>query len=146
VRARAAGAPGPLHFRGKRPPAGAPRFLALADIVASPRRKGVNTPSRSTRRISASGRPLLATRILSHTQVLDDATAWLVDPTPDALAAGSVTLLAHPDEGGAAAPPRGRALIAVSTARSATRERVEAAYAHIAAAALSGDAPPSVQR
>jgi glycosyltransferase involved in cell wall biosynthesis len=39
-----------------------------------------------------SGTAILATRIASHTQVLDDDCALLVDPNPQALAKGLATL------------------------------------------------------
>jgi glycosyltransferase involved in cell wall biosynthesis len=41
----------------------------------------------------ASGRPLVATRIYSHTQVLDDSICFLVDPTAESLADGLCTAL-----------------------------------------------------
>jgi glycosyltransferase involved in cell wall biosynthesis len=44
ARAGAAGAGGPCVFSGKRPPSQLPLFLALADVVASPRCRGANTP------------------------------------------------------------------------------------------------------
>ncbi len=40
-----------------------------------------------------SGRPLLATRLPTHTQVLDDRIAFLINPDPKAMAKGMVTLL-----------------------------------------------------
>jgi glycosyltransferase involved in cell wall biosynthesis len=40
-----------------------------------------------------SGRPLLATRLPTHTQVLDDEVACLVEPEPEAFARGLVRLL-----------------------------------------------------
>lgn len=40
----------------------------------------------------AAGRAILATNIASHSQVLDDSCALLVDPTPEAMAAGLMRL------------------------------------------------------
>jgi glycosyltransferase involved in cell wall biosynthesis len=40
-----------------------------------------------------SDRPLLATRLPTHTQVLTDEIACLVDPEPDAMARGLIDLL-----------------------------------------------------
>jgi glycosyltransferase involved in cell wall biosynthesis len=40
-----------------------------------------------------SGTAVLATRLRTHTQVLDERTAYLVDPEPLALGAGLATLL-----------------------------------------------------
>ncbi|MGH8268580.1 MAG: glycosyltransferase, partial [Steroidobacteraceae bacterium] len=67
------------------------------------------------------------TRILSHTQVLDDDCALLVEPDPQALAKGLVTLAA--DEAlrvrlGAAARRRAKEKYSVE----AFREKVSAAY------------------
>jgi glycosyltransferase involved in cell wall biosynthesis len=40
-----------------------------------------------------SGRPVLATRLPTHTQVLTDEISCLVDPEPEAMARGLVSLL-----------------------------------------------------
>lgn len=73
-----------------------PSLHRAADVLASPRRSGDNTPLKIFSYL-ASGRPVLATRISSHTQVLDDATAELVDATPAALAGGVRRLLGSPE-------------------------------------------------
>ena len=39
------------------------------------------------------GRPIVATRLLTHTQVLNDEVAILTEPTPEALADGIVRAL-----------------------------------------------------
>jgi glycosyltransferase involved in cell wall biosynthesis len=69
-----------------------PALAAAADVLVSPRRSGTNTPLKVYGYL-VSGRPIVATRIVSHTQVLDDSVAVLVDPTPEGLAAGLVTVL-----------------------------------------------------
>jgi glycosyltransferase involved in cell wall biosynthesis len=104
----------------------------------------VNTPFKVYTYL-ASGRPLLATRILSHTQVLDDGNAWLVDATPDALAAGIRDVLAHPDEAARRAA-RGRALVEREYSAQRYAQKVEAAYAHVAAAAPQRRRAASIQR
>ncbi|MEL7453611.1 MAG: glycosyltransferase [Pseudomonadota bacterium] len=43
-----------------------------------------------------SGRPMIATRLPTHTQVLDDDISMLVDPTPEDMARGLTALLADP--------------------------------------------------
>jgi glycosyltransferase involved in cell wall biosynthesis len=40
-----------------------------------------------------SGKPILATSIISHTQILTSDVALLVSPTPEGLAQGTLTLL-----------------------------------------------------
>jgi glycosyltransferase involved in cell wall biosynthesis len=132
--ARSAGADESCVFAGKRAPSELPRFLALADLVASPRRRGVNTPFKVYTYL-ASGRPLLATRILSHTQVLDDTNAWLVDATPEALAAGIRAALAEPLEAARRAG-RGRALVDREYSPARHAEKVRHAYGRVALAVL----------
>jgi glycosyltransferase involved in cell wall biosynthesis len=67
-------------------------YLGQAAVVVSPRTKGQNTPMKVYSYLD-SGRPLLATRLPMHTQVLDDDVALLVDPDPGALGDGLAQLL-----------------------------------------------------
>jgi glycosyltransferase involved in cell wall biosynthesis len=62
-------------------------LLERADILVSPRRAGSNTPLKIYQ-MMASGKPVVATRIAPHTEVLDDSTAFLADPVPESFAAG----------------------------------------------------------
>ncbi|MGH8296127.1 MAG: glycosyltransferase [Steroidobacteraceae bacterium] len=80
-----------VYLLGPRPLAHLGGFLAQADIVVSPRLRGSNTPMKIYSYMN-SGTAILATRIASHTQVLDDDCALLVEPVPQALAKGLVTL------------------------------------------------------
>ena len=80
-----------VHFVGPRPVADLHGYLRQADIVVSPRTRGVNTPMKIFSYL-ASGKPLLATRIASHTQVLDDSTALLVNPEAASLGDGLTRL------------------------------------------------------
>ena len=131
MRARAARG-GTCVFAGKRPTRELPAFLGLAALVASPRISGANTPFKVYTYL-ASGRPLVATRILTHTQLLDDSLAWLVEPTPEGLAAGVRAALADPAEARRRAA-RGLDLIAREYSEARHAEKVAAAYAAIAAA------------
>jgi glycosyltransferase involved in cell wall biosynthesis len=72
-----------------------PLYMALADVLLSPRSKGTNTPLKLYTYLH-SGKPILATAIYSQTQVLTDQTAKLVAPTPADLAQGALWLLQHP--------------------------------------------------
>jgi glycosyltransferase involved in cell wall biosynthesis len=83
------------RFLGPRPLAQLGAYLAQADILVSPRSKGVNTPMKLYSYL-ASGRAVLATDIVSHTQVLDDNSALLVAPTAAAIAAGLQRLVGDP--------------------------------------------------
>ncbi len=80
-----------ITFLGPRPVADLGRYLRQATLVVSPRTQGRNTPMKVYSYLD-SGRPLLATRLPTHTQVLDDEIAMLVDPTPEAVAAGLMRL------------------------------------------------------
>ena len=70
----------------------------------------------------ASGKPLVATRLPTHTQLLDDSLAFLADPTPEGLAGAIRAVLADP---GAAArrAAEGRPSSSGTTAPRATRRR-----------------------
>jgi glycosyltransferase involved in cell wall biosynthesis len=84
-----------VHFLGPRPLAHLAAYLSQADVVVSPRIAGTNTPMKVFSYLD-SGVPLLATRLLTHTQVLDDTIALLVDPTPEAVGAGLARLFGDP--------------------------------------------------
>ena len=79
---RVAAEGGRCVFAGKRPVSELPQFLALADVLVSPRRTGGNTPFKVYTYL-ASGKPLVATRIPTHTQLLDDTLATLTEPTAE---------------------------------------------------------------
>ena len=79
-------------FTGQVSQALAQRYLARAAVLVSPRKSGTNTPLKIYEQL-ASGIPLVATRVLSHTQVVDDRVCFLVDPDPASLAAGLRTAL-----------------------------------------------------
>jgi len=130
-RMRARAARGALCvFAGKRATDELPAFLGIASVVVSPRVSGVNTPFKIYTYL-ASGRPLVATRAVTHTQLLDDTTAWLVAPTPEALAAGIRAAIADPVEAARRAE-RGRALVEREYSERRHADKVAAAYAGIA--------------
>jgi glycosyltransferase involved in cell wall biosynthesis len=80
-----------VYLLGPRPLAQLNGFLAQADILISPRLRGSNTPMKIYSYMN-SGSAILATRIASHTQVLDDDCALLVESGPEALAHGLASL------------------------------------------------------
>jgi glycosyltransferase involved in cell wall biosynthesis len=71
----------------------AQRATRAAAVLTSPRTVGSNTPLKIYEQI-ASGAPLVATRIPSHTQVLGDDDCFLVDPDPGSMARGLAAALA----------------------------------------------------
>jgi glycosyltransferase involved in cell wall biosynthesis len=129
TRARALGSETRCVFSGKRPPSELPGFLAAAELLVSPRIKGENTPFKVFTYL-ASGKPLVATRIASHTQLLSDETAFLVEPTAEGLADGIRTVLEVPEEARARAE-RVYGLIQREYSASRHREKVAAAYAAV---------------
>ena len=76
-------------FAGQRPSEEIPAYLDAATSLVSPRSTGTNTPLKIYQYLR-SGRPIVATRLLTHTQVLDDSNAILTEPTPEGYAAGIV--------------------------------------------------------
>jgi glycosyltransferase involved in cell wall biosynthesis len=72
---------GHVHFLGPKPVEDLPKYLGEADILVSPRIRGENTPMKIYSYM-LSGKPVLATRMRTHTQVLDDGNAVLADPDP----------------------------------------------------------------
>jgi len=78
---------GDVLFTGQLPQSLAQRYVRQAAVLTSPRTEGTNTPLKVYEQL-ASGIPLVATRILSHTQVLSDDVCVLVDPTPESMANG----------------------------------------------------------
>ncbi len=115
------------HFVGKQAPDTLPRWMALADVLVSPRTLGGNTPFKIYTYL-ASGRPIVATRLDTHSQVLSDETAFLVEPTPIDLAAGIDAALEAPDERTRRAA-NGLALLEREYSVTRYREKVAAAYA-----------------
>lgn len=83
---------GSCVFTGRVSQATARCLSRRATVLTSPRVLGTNTPLKIYEQL-ASGIPLVATRIHSHTQVLDDDVCFLVEPTPDAMAAGILDAL-----------------------------------------------------
>lgn len=60
-------------------------WMALSDVLVSPRSEGENSPLKIFSYMAAH-RPIVATRKVTHTQVLDDETAFLAEPRPDTFA------------------------------------------------------------
>jgi glycosyltransferase involved in cell wall biosynthesis len=61
-------------------------------VLVSPRSRGTNTPLKIYQYLRA-GKPIVATRLLTHTQVLSDETAILTGTAPAEFAQGILTAL-----------------------------------------------------
>ena len=90
--ARKAGIDAVTIFAGERPASEIPAYLLAADVLVSPRSRGTNTPLKIYQYLR-SGKPIVATRLLTHTQVLSDDTAILTGATPQEFADGIVAAL-----------------------------------------------------
>jgi glycosyltransferase involved in cell wall biosynthesis len=82
-------------FAGERPAAEIPSYLLAADLLVSPRSRGTNTPLKIYQYLR-SGKAIVATRLLTHTQVLSDQTAILTAATPQDFADGILAGLQNP--------------------------------------------------
>jgi glycosyltransferase involved in cell wall biosynthesis len=81
-----------VRFLGPRPLADLGGYLEQADVLVSPRILGTNTPMKIYSYMD-SGRALLATRLATHTQILDESVAMLVEPSPEHFGEGLARLL-----------------------------------------------------
>jgi glycosyltransferase involved in cell wall biosynthesis len=86
-----------LIFSGQRPGEQMGVFMQAADILISPRLCGDNTPLKIYSYMKAK-KPIVATRISSHTQVLDDSCAFLAEPNDIDLAQALITALTEDEE------------------------------------------------
>jgi glycosyltransferase involved in cell wall biosynthesis len=85
-----------VQFWGPKPMKHLSEYLSDADILLSPRIKGRNTPMKLYSYLH-SGKPVVATALPTHTQVLDRRVAMLVEPTPEAFASGILRLIEDPN-------------------------------------------------
>lgn len=84
-------------FTGRVSQTVAKHYTALANVLVSPRNDGTNTPLKIYEQL-ASGIPLVATNIYSHTQVLTEEVAFLVNPEPQSMGSGILAALNSNEE------------------------------------------------
>ena len=84
-----------FHFTGVVAPEEIPLFVKISDVLVSPRTGGTNTPLKIFSYLQ-SGKPIVATNLYTHTQVLNNSVSVMVEPEPDALAAGILSVLDSP--------------------------------------------------
>jgi len=114
-----------VTFTGQRPADEVPAYLDAATVLASPRSSGTNTPLKIYQYLR-SGRPIVATRLRTHTQVLNDDVAILTPATPEGLAEGLLRGIADP--GAAAMGDRARELANTKYSDEAFLEKTRRAY------------------
>ena len=127
--ARRAGVEAAVIFAGQRPAEEIPAFLDAADVLVSPRSSGTNTPLKIYQYLR-SGRPIVATRLLTHTQVLDDAVSVLTDATPQGFGDGILSVINDPARGRAVGESA-RALAETKYSYEAYLDRTRQALAHL---------------
>ncbi len=124
-------------FVGQRPADEIPAYLDAADVLVSPRSLGTNTPLKIYQYLR-SGRPIVATRLLTHTQVLTDDVAFLTEATPEGFGAGILSAVADPERARNVGT-RARHLADTKYSYEAYLSRTRQACAH-----LFGDRAPQV--
>jgi glycosyltransferase involved in cell wall biosynthesis len=135
--ARAAGSQEVVVFAGQRPAEEIPGYLDAADALVSPRSTGTNTPLKIYQYLR-SGRPIVATRLLTHTQVLDDEVAFLADANPVSFGDAVLQALADPERARAVGR-RARQLAETKYSYETYLNRTREACAY-----LSGDRTPEM--
>jgi glycosyltransferase involved in cell wall biosynthesis len=140
-RARELGAADVTVFTGQQPAREIPSFVQACDVLVSPRTRGTNTPLKIYSYLR-SGRPILATNLLTHTQVLTPDIAALVEPEPEPFAEALAALLDDPAARMALAV-RARAVADEKYSRESYVRRTAQAYARLAPGA-SGQASTSI--
>ncbi len=124
-----AGAADVMIFTGQQQAREIPAFVQACDVLVSPRRRGTNTPLKIYSYLR-SGKPIVATNLLTHTQVLSSTVARLVPVDGKALADALGELLDHPEERARLASAAA-ALAAEKYSREAYVRRTEQAYARL---------------
>jgi glycosyltransferase involved in cell wall biosynthesis len=81
-----------VRFVGIVPPEESLAYLEVADVLVSPRIEGTSVPLKVYSYLHA-GKPIVATRIEAHSQVLNENVAFLVEPTAPAFAQAILELL-----------------------------------------------------
>jgi len=140
--ARERGAADVMVFTGQQPAREIPSFVQACDVLVSPRIRGTNTPLKIYSYLR-SGRPILATNLLTHTQVLTPEIAVLVPPEPQPFAEALASLLDDPGARAALAA-RARAVADEKYSREAYVRRTAQAYARLSRNGPTGAVSSSI--
>jgi len=85
-----------VHFLRAVPVEDMCSYLDIASILVSPRTEGMSIPLKLYTYLHA-GKPIVATRLSAHTQVLNSRSAVLVPPTKESFAEGIMKLIRDPE-------------------------------------------------
>ena len=86
-----------VHLVGPRPVSQLGYFMSQADVLVSPRTRGINTPMKVYSYLD-SGIPVVATNLPTHTQVMTDEVSKLAEPDAESFAAAMSALFQDPEE------------------------------------------------
>lgn len=137
AKAAEAGASSNMIFTGQQPAREIPGFIQAADLLVSPRIRGTNTPLKIYSYLR-SGKPIVATDLLTHTQVLTSEIARLAAPEAEPFANAVLDLVDRPDERARLAAAA-RALADEKYSRASYVRRTAEAYERLSA---FGEHPP----
>lgn len=84
-----------VYWIGSRPAEEMGGWMQLGHVLVSPRSEGDNTPLKIYTYMT-SGRAIVATKRMTHTQVLDDSTAFLTEADPVQFAEAILEALSNP--------------------------------------------------
>jgi glycosyltransferase involved in cell wall biosynthesis len=118
-----------VEMRGHQPVSKMREFFEEADVLVSPRIKGTNTPMKLYSYLDA-GKPVLATDLFTHTQVLDSTVAMLAQPEPVAFARGMLLLANDPDFREALSR-NGRELVRMKYSKKAFQKSLDEIYEYV---------------
>lgn len=118
------------HFMGQVAPQLARYYSSLGAVQVSPRTSGTNTPLKIYEQI-ASGVPLVATNIYSHTQVLDQNVAFLVEPTAQGIEAGILAATRVPGSFATDKVENAKRLYEKRYSRRIYADKMRAVFAHL---------------
>lgn len=115
-----------VHFLGPKPFNDLDKYLAEADILVAPRTKGVNTPMKIFPYMH-SGKPVLLTKLYTHTQIVTDNEAYLAEAEPELFARGIIELAGNKELRNKLGR-NGRAFVEKDHVYSAHKRRVDELY------------------
>ena len=134
-----------VSFAGARPLEQMGAFMFLADVLASPRMVGGNTPLKLYTYMAAE-RAIVATKIAAHTDVLDESSAYLADLDAKSLEQALRAALSEDDRAVEERKRRiwsAKEIVERQYSKSAFDRRVTELYSFLSRGELSALTPPA---
>lgn len=116
-----------VHFLGPRKQEELGQYFGAASLLVSPRTLGNNPPLKIYTYL-ASRKPIVATTMSAHTQVLSDSTAFLADPNPEAFSSALEAALCAAPATIANMTEAGASLIEREYSQNEFQKRLQAIY------------------